>query len=131
MHSFHADLLPLIDKRNPTQEKVHGGKCFFAFVRKICLWDVAADTTRFIMVFNDVGQKSDFTCAKLAVKHNLFIHCLNPSVPLCHTAPVKNQIWKKITILPDKRADFGFFIIKYFPYGKIIVLIKCLPIHFS
>ena len=66
--------LPLIDKRNPSQEKVHGGKCFFVFVRKICLWDVAADTTRFIMVFNDVGQKADFTRAKLAVKHNLFIH---------------------------------------------------------
>ena len=35
---------------------------------------LAADTTRFIMVFNDVGQKADFTRAKLAVKHNLFIH---------------------------------------------------------
>ena len=53
---FHTDLLSLIDKRQATEHKIHCCKKFLTVERKVSVRDVVADTTRFIMVFYNIGR---------------------------------------------------------------------------
>ena len=138
VHIFHTDFLPLIDKRQSTEHKIHCCKQFLTVERKVSIRDVVADTTRFIMVFYNIGKITDIPDTLLGVETAFLIIVRSDGFAVIPAVRASSENGRgevkhagKISAISDEIRKFFVFFIKNFTYGKSIVRAKGARLHFT
>ena len=93
----HADLLALVEKGQAEAHERNSGQHFFTRIMQAVLWQIAADTPRLIMVFDDIRHHSDVLRHALAAVYRIaeLIRCdlssVKPAV-ICTTEYMRGKI---------------------------------------
>src|SRR5699024_6651618 len=129
LHIFHADLLTLIDKRKSFQHKVNSCQKFFGCVAEILRANIMTYTSRFIMVFDDIGDHTGIADFFLCGKNTGFILFrikVRPAVIPSPVALAVNSLRKikhtgKISVFSDKISDLLRFLIENLSYRECVM----------
>ena len=138
LHILHTKFLSLIDKRKSAKHKVQTAKHFLTCVTAVTFRDISADTTRLVMVFNNIGNKSDIPnfslCCKAAflvsIRSNLF--AVIPSLVRCtpdSLFEVKHT--GEISIVTNEIRNLFILLVENFANRECIVFLKCTVSHLA
>ena len=118
---LHPEFLPLIDPGKPLQKEESGRQAFFAGDRLIPLRDIAGDTARLIMVFDDVADETDIRNLCLRLENDMLIVLrrdiligLPAFLTLAEDRTGKIIHGREVPVISDKIGQFLRFLIKYF-----------------
>ena len=138
LHILHTKFLSLVDKRKSAKHKVQTAKHFLTCVTAVTFRDISADTTRLVMIFNNIGNKSDIAnfslCCKatflVGIRSNLF--AVIPSLVRCppdSLFEVKHT--GEISIIADEIRNLFILLIENFTDRECIVFLKGAVSHLA
>ena len=138
LHILHTKFLSLVDKRKSAKHKVQTAKHLLTCVTAVTFRDISADTTRLVMIFNNIGNKSDIAnfslCCKatflVGIRSNLF--AVIPSLVRCPPDSLfEIKHTGEISIIADEIRNLFILLIENFTDRECIVFLKGAVSHLA